>query len=393
MENQQVEEFVSKTFTWTIENFSKLNNQKLYSEVFLIGDWKWRILIFPKGNNVKQLSVYLEVVDASDLPFLWTRYAEFSLTVVDQLNSNKSITKDSKHGFNSSESDWGFTSFMALSELCDSNKGFLRNDKCIITADVSVRKVDIRILEDQGTGSSATIEPSEQEDQGQEPSSVDSVQVPHSSVTTHSSEQVVAFQDAPSSRQVFIEPTDSYVDPSIVKEHDKVPFTPVGKLVDFRGLGKIEKVFVPLLEEVCSWHPSLVECQKKRSRTFIEWAFTALGRVLHFLKTTKVKDMTEDACEHLQILWEELETFKFDLAWLEPSVQTALNLKKLVERAGKVQKQREDMDALEIEVKRLKARLAVAEIDLEVAKRDLAKAAVGFGNDTDMNRELGYGRH
>lgn len=52
-----------------------------------------RILIFPKGNNVKQLSVYLEVVDASDLPFLWTRYAEFSLTVVNQLNSNKSITK------------------------------------------------------------------------------------------------------------------------------------------------------------------------------------------------------------------------------------------------------------------------------------------------------------
>ncbi|PQQ06126.1 MATH domain and coiled-coil domain-containing protein [Prunus yedoensis var. nudiflora] len=355
MENQQVGEFVSKTFTWTIENFSKLNNQKLYSEVFLIGDWKWRILIFPKGNNVKQLSVYLEVVDASDLPFLWTRYAEFSLTVVDQLNSNKSITKDSKHGFNSSESDWGFTSFMPLSELCDSNKGFLRNDKCIIEADVSVRKVDIKILEDQGTGSSATIEPSEQEDQGQEPSSVDSVQVPHSSVTTPSSEQVVAFQDAPSSRQVFIEPTDSYVDPSTVKEHDKLPFTPVGKLMDFRGLGKIEKVFIPLLEEV--------------------------------------KDMTEDACEHLQILWEELETFKFDLAWLEPSVQTALNLKKLVERAGQVQKQREDVDALEIEVKRLKARLAVAEIDLEVAKRDLAKAEVGFGNDTDMNRELGYGRH
>lgn len=51
------------------------------------------------------------------------------------------------------------------------------------------------------------------------------------------------------------------------------------------------------------------------------------------------------------------------------------------------------MDALEIEVKRLKARLAVAEIDLEVAKRDLAKAEVGFGNDTNMNRELGYGGH
>ncbi|TQD98769.1 hypothetical protein C1H46_015584 [Malus baccata] len=95
MENQQqvAGELVTKSFTWTIENVSKLKTQKLYSEVFLVGDWKWRILVFPKGNNVKQLSLYLEVVDASDLPFLWTRYAQFSLTVVNQRSSNMSITK------------------------------------------------------------------------------------------------------------------------------------------------------------------------------------------------------------------------------------------------------------------------------------------------------------
>ena len=102
-------ELVTKSFTWTIKNVSKVKTQKHYSEVFFVGDWKWRILVYLKGNNVEQLSMYLEVVDASDLPYLWTRYAQFSLTVVNQLSSNMSITKETKHKFNASESDWGFS--------------------------------------------------------------------------------------------------------------------------------------------------------------------------------------------------------------------------------------------------------------------------------------------
>ncbi|TQE10311.1 hypothetical protein C1H46_004150 [Malus baccata] len=390
---QPAGELVTKSFTWTIKNVSKVKTQKHYSEVFLVGDWKWRILVYLKGNNLEQLSMYLEVVDASDLPYLWTRYAQFSLTVVNQLSSNMSITKEAKHKFNASESDWGFTSFMPLSDFFDGEQ-FVCNDECIIEAKVAVRKVDIKNFGDQGTDSSAPTR--------SEPSSVDSVQFPLSlPVTTPTSEQVqanvkseqvLAFQDAPRSGEVCNKPTEVLVNPSIVKGHEEVPPTPAGKLTDFRGLGKIEKAFVPLLEEVCLLHPSLIECQKKRSRTYIEWAFTALGRVLHFLKTTKVRDMTPDTSEHVQLLWEELETFKFDLGWLEPYVQAALDVKKLVERAGIVKKQREDVDALEIEVKRLRARLAVAEVDLEVAKRVLAKVEEGFG-DTDMNRELGYGRH
>ena len=95
--------------------------------------------------------------------------------------------------------------------------------------------------------------------------------------------------------------------------------TSIGDLVDFRGLGKIEKAFVPLLE-VCSQHPSLIECQQKRSVRFTEWAFTALGRVLHFLKTKRVKDMNEDSSKHLEMIWEELETCRFDLTCLEPYI-------------------------------------------------------------------------
>ncbi|XP_075665142.1 ubiquitin C-terminal hydrolase 12-like [Castanea sativa] len=74
-------------FTWTIDNFTRLNTKKHYSEVFVIGSYKWRILVFPKGNNVDHLSMYLDVTDSSTLPYGWSRYAQFSLAVVNQVHS------------------------------------------------------------------------------------------------------------------------------------------------------------------------------------------------------------------------------------------------------------------------------------------------------------------
>ncbi|KAJ7975931.1 ubiquitin carboxyl-terminal hydrolase 12 [Quillaja saponaria] len=167
--------------------------------------------------------------------------------------------------------------------------------------------------------------------------------------------------------------------------------TQIGALMDFRGLVQEGKAFAPLLEEVCLWHPSLIECQQSRSRMFTQWAFSALGRVLHFLKTTKGKEMTKDGCEHLRILWEELETFKFDLTWLEPHVQFALGMKTYLEKAEQVKKLKDNVSSLEIEMRRLKAKVAVAEVDLEVARRDLAKVEEGF-EEMDVNNELGYRR-
>lgn len=43
VENQQVEDPPSMKFTWTIENFSRLNTKKHYSEVFVVGGYKWYV--------------------------------------------------------------------------------------------------------------------------------------------------------------------------------------------------------------------------------------------------------------------------------------------------------------------------------------------------------------
>ncbi|KAL6223204.1 hypothetical protein ACLB2K_006593 [Fragaria x ananassa] len=252
----------------------------------------------------------MHVADASTMPSGWTRYARFSLTLVNQLDRKSSKTKDTEHVFKANENDWGFTSFMPLSEVHDLTKSFLVNDICIVEAKVSVRKGDIKILDNE-----------------------------------------------------------------------------TGELVDFRGLGKIELAFLPLLEEVRLLHPLLIEFQQRRSRTFVECGFTTLGRLLHFLKTTKVKDLNQDGYKMLQVLWEELETFKFDLAWLQPHVQSVFGMKNM---AGRMDRMREDVNILENEIKRRRAMLAAAEVDLERAKEDLVRAEQGFYKIGDVDSVIGY---
>ncbi|KAI3961734.1 hypothetical protein MKW92_024753 [Papaver armeniacum] len=109
---------------------------------------------FSQGNNVDQLSMYLDVADSQNLPYGWSRYAQFSLAVVNQSQNKFTVRKvplynaisycfavNTQHQFNARESDWGFTSFMPLSDLYDPSRGFLANDTVIIEAEVIVRKV------------------------------------------------------------------------------------------------------------------------------------------------------------------------------------------------------------------------------------------------------------
>ncbi|KAK9912371.1 hypothetical protein M0R45_036238 [Rubus argutus] len=373
---EEEKDLISGTFTWKINDFSKLEDYKVYSQDFIIAGLKWRIIINPKGNDVnlvKQFSAYLGVDATSAWPSEWSRYAYFSLTVVNQFDSKKSITRplrgSIRQEFNENQNEWGIKSFMRLSDLCDRRAGYLVNDLCIVEA-----KVDVPIkIENQGNYIYAIVESSKKESKRKKPVNVNSVQ---------SDPDSLAASEAPDSELACIKPTHGRC---------AVPTILTGELTDFRGLGLIEKTFVPLLEEVCLWHPSLIESQHNKTRMFTECAFTALGRLLHFLQTTKVKDMNQDACGQLRLYWEELETFKFGLAWLEPQVQSAFDKKKFVERARRVKRLKEDVECLENEMVRRKAMLTVTEMDLEFAKKDLIKAEEGF-NELELDSELGYGR-
>ncbi|CAN1772748.1 Ubiquitin C-terminal hydrolase 12 [Linum perenne] len=120
----------TKKFTWRIENFSKLKTLKLYSDTFLAGGYKWRVLVHPKGNkdkvDVNFLSVYLDFADPKIMPDGWNAAADFSITLVDQ--------RSFQHSFNKHLDDWGFTSFVPISDL--NRKGFLVNDAIVIETEI-----------------------------------------------------------------------------------------------------------------------------------------------------------------------------------------------------------------------------------------------------------------
>ncbi|XP_062091695.1 MATH domain and coiled-coil domain-containing protein At3g58360-like [Humulus lupulus] len=132
--------------SWTINNFSKLDSTELYSDIFYAGGCKWSLLIFPKGNNVDHLSMYLDFADSETLSPGWTKNVPFlSMSVINQ-NPKLTVKRETKHVFKADECDWGFASFISLSEFNDPSKGFLVRDVCTVEAEVrlNVEEQDIK---------------------------------------------------------------------------------------------------------------------------------------------------------------------------------------------------------------------------------------------------------
>ncbi|KAI4300630.1 hypothetical protein L6164_033984 [Bauhinia variegata] len=363
MENQQeITGIPFENFTWKIENFSKQIIKKLRSDAFKGGDCKWRILV---GKELDQLSLSLKV--SGSIPdYCWTRFAYFRLALINQLDANKSIVKETQQKFNSGYRIWvAFDNFQPSHSRSASISNMSSTHDSVSVQECDQTEMEIVLVEDQAIESSFE----------------------RLSRTAHESSaaEVELIQQE---HQQIAAPTAPILYPSISDE--EIPFTPLSELIDLSAFGPEEAAFVPLLEEVCSRDPSLIESQRKRSPQFILWAFTALGQVLYFLKTTKLKDMTEDSCNQLQLLWEELGTFGFNLAWLEPRVQSALDSRTYFERVEQLKNLRHNVVAFENEATKLKAKLAIAEIDIELASRELAKVEEGF-EEKDIEAELGYG--
>ncbi|KAJ7969153.1 Ubiquitin carboxyl-terminal hydrolase family protein [Quillaja saponaria] len=94
------------------------------------------------------------------------------------------------------------------------------------------------------------------------------------------------------------------------------PYTPASEEANFRGVGKIRKMFIPVLEEAISQQPHLWTSQEGRTMQCRRWAYSALGRVLHFLRNVKIKDLTMEKKAEFDKLWGEMDLFNFDLTWL-----------------------------------------------------------------------------
>ncbi|OAP19174.1 hypothetical protein AXX17_AT1G32030 [Arabidopsis thaliana] len=138
-----MEEQYEKKITWTIKNFSSLPSKEIYSDYFIVGDSKWRLLAYPKGNGYginKSLSLLLDVADSESLPDGWKRHIKYRLTVVNQ-KSEKLSKQKGQPWFAQKLPSLGLQSMLPLNELLDVNGGFMVNGEVKIVAEVCVLEV------------------------------------------------------------------------------------------------------------------------------------------------------------------------------------------------------------------------------------------------------------
>ncbi|XP_066265159.1 E3 ubiquitin-protein ligase TRIM45-like [Branchiostoma lanceolatum] len=120
------------TFRFTVDNFSNVNERKLSPAVF-IRNLPWEILIQPehKPDN-KSLGVYLQC-DA-DFDSLLSCRASAELRLIPQKNDVQTYKRNISIVFYSNEKNWGYRDFMPWHEVCDPQKGYIKDDKIILEA-------------------------------------------------------------------------------------------------------------------------------------------------------------------------------------------------------------------------------------------------------------------
>ncbi|KAM7474843.1 hypothetical protein LguiB_022086 [Lonicera macranthoides] len=128
----------SSSFKWAIQNFSRLKQDVVTSQVFTAAGHAWSLMIYPKGDSSvkdkKSLSLFLCLKDCSSLEPGQCLYVNYNLLINDQAKNNHHLhTACSK--FSSSLPDWGFSDFMPLSDLNVKSKGLMVND--VIKNDLS----------------------------------------------------------------------------------------------------------------------------------------------------------------------------------------------------------------------------------------------------------------
>ncbi|XP_058189549.1 uncharacterized protein LOC131307158 [Rhododendron vialii] len=112
---------LNNTYTWKIDNVSKLDGEVVLSEAFIVGEHKWKLVIYPKGNGTakdKSVSVFLKLDDWETLLPGWKVYAEYKLWIRDEFqilgtNMQKQVLQ---HWFCASSKSYGYPEYMALSD-------------------------------------------------------------------------------------------------------------------------------------------------------------------------------------------------------------------------------------------------------------------------------------
>lgn len=128
------------TYTWNVSDFSKFQTMpadtKIYSPEFSTAlGHTFRFILYPNGNKVQYLSLYLEVPVYSELSS-WRRRVKFALRVAHPEDVRDDINKEEQTTtFSRTNRDWGFRCLIDLEDV----PAMLLDDTLRITAYVTVQ--------------------------------------------------------------------------------------------------------------------------------------------------------------------------------------------------------------------------------------------------------------
>ncbi|XP_052185463.1 uncharacterized protein LOC127797036 [Diospyros lotus] len=132
-----------------IQSFSSLSRsslEKYSSDKFEVGDYKWRLTIYPSGNKdgggQGHISMFLTLANTSSLPVGWELHAMFNFFVYDQLRDKYfSLPDNQLRRFHVMKTEWGEAKFVELQVFNDSSNGYLIDDACVFGAEVYILKM------------------------------------------------------------------------------------------------------------------------------------------------------------------------------------------------------------------------------------------------------------
>ncbi|CAF2099830.1 uncharacterized protein LOC103869330 [Brassica rapa] len=134
--------FKTPTFTWRLLKFSTLLEDTYLSDTFSIGGRRWNIQVNPSGRDKgkgKALSMYLIVNHNEELRPFERIYVRAKLRVLNKFKF-RNVERQIDNWFSRWETGraygWGSSEFVPLSNLKDSSKGFLVDDKLTVQVEI-----------------------------------------------------------------------------------------------------------------------------------------------------------------------------------------------------------------------------------------------------------------
>ncbi|WCJ18794.1 TRAF-like family protein [Euphorbia peplus] len=133
------------SFSELSEILSKTRNGKYEFDEFEAGDYKWKLVLYPNGNEKKNgkghISLYLASTDENVTSSPTHVHVLFSFFVYDHIRDNYLIIQDGEiKRYHVLRTENGFDQLVPLSEFNDPSNGYVIDDRCVFGAEVYIIK-------------------------------------------------------------------------------------------------------------------------------------------------------------------------------------------------------------------------------------------------------------